>query len=70
LQNYFHPNDDDSGERDDSEIEESDSLATAIKAGDEEIIRYLQERKAWFRNLGHVAVDTDDMRIVKLMNES
>jgi ankyrin repeat protein len=68
LENYFTP-DDDSADKDDWDSDEESSLALAVTAGDEEIIRYLHERKAWFKNLGHVAVDTDDMRIVKLMNE-
>eukprot|EP00029_Vermamoeba_vermiformis_P002416 TRINITY_DN12790_c0_g1_i1.p1 TRINITY_DN12790_c0_g1~~TRINITY_DN12790_c0_g1_i1.p1 ORF type:complete len:217 (-),score=41.07 TRINITY_DN12790_c0_g1_i1:379-1029(-) len=73
LDNYFHPYDDDSGEKDSwDEVDDDkspDPLALAIMAGDEEILRYLHDRKAWFKNLGHIAVDTDDMNIVKLMHE-
>ncbi len=52
-----------------AEDSSGDILAKAIETCDEELIRYLHDRKAWFRNLGHVAVDTDDMNIVKLMQE-
>lgn len=71
LENYFNCNDD-SGEVDSwEEVENSseDILAKAIETCNEELIRYLHDRKAWFRDLGHVAVDTDDMNIVKLMQE-
>lgn len=78
MENYFG-GEEYSGDEENSREEDSDtcqerdenmsSLALAIRAGDEKIIRYLSTRKAWFKNLASVAVDTDDMDIVKLMQE-
>ena len=71
LDNYFNCNDD-SGEEDswdEAEDATGNILAEVITTGDDGLIRYLHDRKAWFRDIAHVAVDTDDMDIVELMQE-